>query len=142
MLQAMNTGHDRSLTTIHANTPRDSISRLETLVVFAGVDLPSRAIREQIAGAIHLIVQLKRLEDGSRKVVQVTEVAGMEGEVIVLQDIFTYQQEGFDEKRKILGRYAATGFIPKCATLLQQRGHEFSPEIFRTAPRVMQGGVR
>ncbi|HOT77080.1 MAG TPA: CpaF family protein, partial [Candidatus Wallbacteria bacterium] len=101
MLQAMNTGHDGSLTTGHANTPRDMIARLETMVMMAGMDLPVRAIREQISGAVNIIVQQTRLKDGSRKVVAVTEVQGMEGDTVVLQDIFVFEQQGLDEKGKI-----------------------------------------
>jgi len=121
MLQAMNTGHDGSLTTIHSNSPRDCLSRLETLVMFAGLDLPSRAIREQMASAIHIIVQQSRLSDGSRKITQVSEVTGMEGNVITLQDIFIYKQEGFADG-KVQGRYMATGFVPRFVQTLQARG--------------------
>ncbi len=122
MLQAMNTGHDGSLTTIHANSPRDALSRLETLVLMAEVDLPSRAIREQISSAINFIVQTARLVDGSRKVTHITEITGMEGNVITTQDIFIFKQEGFDEKRKIRGRFEATGNIPKFVEHLREKG--------------------
>lgn len=133
MLQAMNTGHDGSLTTLHANSPRDTMSRLETLVMFSGVDLPSRAIREQIGSAIDFVVQLKRFQDGSRKVIQVTEVTGMEGDVIVLQDIFTYRQDGTDSDGRIAGHFAPTGFIPKCIERLRQYNPSLSQKVFRTA---------
>ncbi|MBI2645702.1 MAG: CpaF family protein [Deltaproteobacteria bacterium] len=112
MLQAMNTGHDGSLTTIHSNSPRDCLSRLETLVMMAGMDLPSRAIREQIAAAIHLIVQISRFSDGSRKVVQISEVTGMEKDVITMQDIVVFKQKGLDPKGKVIGEYMFTGNIP------------------------------
>jgi pilus assembly protein CpaF len=103
MLQAMNTGHDGSLTTLHANTPRDAIRRMETMVMMAGYDLPQRAIREQISAAVHVIIQASRLNDGSRRVMNITEVVGMEGDIILLQDIFTFVQYGVDENRKIIG---------------------------------------
>ncbi len=131
MLQAMNTGHDGSLTTVHANTPRDAIARMETLVMFAGLDLPSRAIREQIASAIHIIVQTTRLSDGSRKVVAVSEVTGMEGQVLTLQDIFLFRQTGVDEKRKVVGQHVATGFVPKFVPKLEAMGIRLPQGIFR-----------
>ena len=106
MLQAMNTGHDGSMTTVHANTPRDALSRLETMVLMAGIDLPVRAIREQIASAVDLIVQQSRLKDGTRKITSITEVQGMEGDVIVMQDIFVFEQTGI-ENGKIVGRHEA-----------------------------------
>ncbi len=112
MLQAMNTGHDGSLTTIHANTPRDALARLETLVLMAGFDLPLRAIREQIASAITIIVQISRDKDGSRRVLNVSEITKMEGEIITLQDIFEFKQTGWDENEKIIGTYEPTGAIP------------------------------
>ena len=112
MLQAMNTGHDGSLTTIHANSPRDALARLETLVLMAGFDLPLRAIREQIASAINIIVQISRERDGSRKVMKVSEITKMEGDVITLQDIFEFKQEGWDAKDRIVGSFRATGGVP------------------------------
>lgn len=122
MLQAMNTGHDGSMTTCHANNPRDALSRLENMVMMAGFELPSSAIREQIASAIHLIVQQTRLADGSRKIVKITEVTGREGSTILLQDIFTFEQEGFDEKFHVIGHHTATGNIPKFVDELRQSG--------------------
>ncbi len=122
MLQAMNTGHDGSMTTCHANNPRDALSRLENMVMMAGFELPSSAIREQIASAIHLIVQQTRLPDGSRKIVKISEVTGREGSTILLQDIFTFEQEGFDEKFHVIGRHTATGNIPKFIDELRQAG--------------------
>jgi pilus assembly protein CpaF len=109
MLQAMNTGHDGSLTTGHANSPRDMLTRLETMVLMAGMELPAKAIREQIASAVDLIVQQSRLKDGSRKITYITEVQGMEGEVVTLQDIFIFEQTGVDESGRILGRLKPTG---------------------------------
>ena len=122
MLQAMNTGHDGSLTTAHANNPRDALSRLENMVMMAGYDLPSSAIREQIASAINLIVQQTRLPDGSRKIVAISEVTGRESNVILLQDIFKFEQEGFDEHKKVKGYHTATGNIPYFIDELRKSG--------------------
>lgn len=132
MLQAMNTGHDGSLTTGHANSPRDMIARLETMVLMAGMDLPVRAIREQIASAIDVIVQQSRLKDGSRKITHITEVVGMEGDVVVLQDIFVYEQTGMDNKGKVIGRHRATGIRPKCMEQLVASGMVLPPDIFES----------
>jgi len=122
MLQAMNTGHDGSMTTCHANNPRDALSRLENMVMMAGFELPSSAIREQIASAIHLIVQQTRLPDGSRKIVKISEVTGRESGIILMQDIFTFEQEGFDEKFRVVGHHTATGNIPRFIDELRQSG--------------------
>lgn len=130
MLQAMNTGHDGSLTTGHANSPRDMLSRLETMVLMAGMDLPVRAIREQIASAIDLIIHQSRLKDGSRKITHLTEVQGMEGEIITLQDIFLFRQEGYDQGGKVKGRILATGIRPKFLSKLEANGIVLPPEIF------------
>jgi pilus assembly protein CpaF len=130
MLQAMNTGHDGSMTTLHANTPRDAISRTETMVLMAGMDLPVRAIREQIASAINLIVQQARLKDGSRKIVAITEVQGMEGDVVVLQDVFAFEQTGLDERGKIVGQLRPTGIRPKFVELFEQYNIYLPPNIF------------
>ncbi len=132
MLQAMNTGHDGSLTTAHANTPRDMLARLEVMVLMSGMDLPSKAIREQIASAIHLVVQQTRFSDGSRRVINITEVTGMEGDVIQLQDIFRFQQEGFDENGKVKGNFTATGSIPEFYEDLRSRGLSVDMNIFST----------
>ncbi len=129
MLQAMNTGHDGGMTTLHCNSPRDALSRLETMVLMAGEDLPHRAIREQMSSAINLIVHQDRLRDGSRKVVQVTEVQGMEGDVIVLQDIFTFEQTGYEGGR-ILGGLRPTGVRPKFMELIEAAGLHLPPTIF------------
>ena len=131
MLQAMNTGHDGSLTTAHSNGPRDTLARLETMVLMAGMDLPIRAIREQIASAIDIIVHQSRFSDGSRRITHITEVAGMEGDVITLQDIFTFKQEGFDEAGKVAGRFIASGFVPRFYEELQRRGVSVDMGIFR-----------
>lgn len=132
MLQAMNTGHDGSLTTVHANNPRECIARLETLVMMAGMNLPQRAIREQIASAIDLVVQQSRLKDGSRKLVYITEVQGMEGEVVTLSDIFIFEQTGIDEKGKIIGKMRPTGIRPKFAEKFEAMGIHLPNEIFLT----------
>ncbi|MGK5086259.1 ATPase, T2SS/T4P/T4SS family [Bdellovibrionota bacterium FG-2] len=130
MLQAMNTGHSGSLTTLHANNPREALSRLETLVMMAGLNLPAKAIRENIASAVGLIIQQSRLADGSRRVTYITEVVGMQGEVVSLQDIFLYKQEGMDKKRKIIGRFVPTGFIPKFVEEMEQKGMKISRSLF------------
>jgi len=130
MLQAMNTGHDGSLTTGHANSPRDMLSRLETMVLMAGMELPVRAIREQIASAIDLIVHQARLKDGSRRITHITEITGMEGDVITMQDIFIFKQQGRDEKGRITGAVVPTGIKPKFAEKLMDAGTTLSPDIF------------
>jgi pilus assembly protein CpaF len=129
MLQAMNTGHDGSMSTGHANSPRDMLSRLETMVLMAGVDLPVRAIREQIASAVDLIVQQSRLKDGTRKIVNITEVQGMEGDVIVMQDVFVFEQTGIVEG-KIQGRLKATGIRPKFVEKFEVMGINLPPGVF------------
>lgn len=131
MLQAMNTGHDGSLTTVHANSPRDVVSRLETMVLMSGMELPSRAIREQIASAIDIIVHESRLADGSRKVTAITEVTGLEGQQIVMQDLFTFKQAGIDENGKILGEFKPTGAMPTFFDTLKYRGMNLDPGIFQ-----------
>ncbi|MEO0108101.1 MAG: CpaF family protein [candidate division WOR-3 bacterium] len=131
MLQAMNTGHDGSLTTIHANSPRDTLARLETLVLMAGVELPSRAIREQIASAINFIVQTARLNDGSRKITHITEITGLEGNsVFSLQDIFVFRQQGTDAGGRIIGRFTPTGTVPRFTERLRARGTKVPMEVF------------
>jgi pilus assembly protein CpaF len=130
MLQAMNTGHDGSLTTIHANTPRDTISRLQTMVLMSGMDFPIKVIREQIASAIDLIVQQARLRDGSRKIVQITEVQGMEGDVVVLQDVFRFVERGQDTSGKVYGDLLPTGIRPKFTPRLEVAGFYLPPDIF------------
>ncbi len=129
MLQAMNTGHDGSLTTAHANSPRDTLSRLETMCLMAGMDLPVRAIREQVAAAVDVIVQQARLRDGTRKIINVTEVQGMEGDVIVMSDIFAYEQQGI-ENGKIIGRLKPTGIRPKFYERIEAAGLSLPPNIF------------
>ncbi|MDP4105139.1 MAG: ATPase, T2SS/T4P/T4SS family, partial [Bacillota bacterium] len=130
MLQAMNTGHDGSLATGHSNSPRDMIARLETMVMFAGVELPVKAIREQVASAIDVIIQQTRLKDGTRKIVSITEVQGLEGDVIVLQDIFTFKQDSISPEGKIIGRLAPTGVLPKFYEKLNRSGIHIPNSIF------------
>jgi pilus assembly protein CpaF len=129
MLQAMNTGHDGSMSTGHANTPRDMLSRLETMVLMAGMDLPLKAIREQIASAVDLIVHQNRLKDGSRKIVAITEVQGMEGDVIVMQDIFVFEQTDVIEG-KIHGKLRPTGIRPKFVEKFEVAGIHLPPNVF------------
>ena len=133
MLQAMNTGHDGSLTTVHANSPRDVISRLETMVLMSGLELPSRAIREQIASALDLIVHESRLSDGSRKVTAISEIVGIEGSQLVMQDIFEFQQTGLGEGGKVLGHFRATVAVPTFLEELKARSLELDPAIFQPA---------
>lgn len=131
MLQAMNTGHDGSLTTIHANTPRDTLARLETMVMMSGMELPSKAIREQIASAINLIVQVARFTDGTRKVTKVTEIVGMESDTITLQDIFVFRHDGFDERGGVIGKHIATGIVPNFMEKLRTHGETLPSSIFK-----------
>ena len=133
MLQAMNTGHDGSLTTVHANSARDALTRIETMVAMAGFDLPSRALRHYISSALDVIVQLSRLSDGSRKVVSVQEVAGMEGDVVTMQEIFTFEQTGVDQHGKVKGRFRATGIRPKFAEKFRSMGIQIPNELFDAA---------
>ena len=130
MLQAMNTGHDGSLTTGHANSPRDMIARLETMVLMSGMKLPLQAIRSQIASAVDLIVQQSRLQDGSRKITHITEVQGMEGDVIVLQDVFKFEQNGLDSRGKVTGQFMFTGVKPKFVETLQKKGFDIPSNLF------------
>jgi pilus assembly protein CpaF len=130
MLQAMNTGHDGSMTTTHANSPRECVARLETLVMMSGLDLPLRAIREQIAGAVDLIVQIVRLSDGSRKIISITEVVGMQGDVISLAEIFKYKETGYDKNRKVLGQFQSTGTVPSFVQEIKDKGGHIPMEIF------------
>ncbi len=131
MLQAMNTGHDGSLTTIHANTPRDALSRIETMVAMSGVEIPERAVREQIASAIQLVIQLARLSDGTRRLVSVHEITGMEGLVVTTQEIFRFQRKGVAEDGRVLGSLVPTGIRPAFAEKLKQLGIELPRGIFR-----------
>ena len=131
MLQAMNTGHEGSMSTVHSNTPRDTISRLETLCLMSGLDLPVRVISKQISSAINLIVQQARLSDGSRKITHITELQGMEGETVLLQDIFLFEQKGRDADGKVIGQHRATGFRPKCVGELEAMGYKLPRNLFQ-----------
>jgi pilus assembly protein CpaF len=130
MLQAMNTGHDGSLTTVHSNTPRDTISRLETMSMMSGLDMPLSAIRKQIASALNLIVQLSRFPDGSRRITNISEVVGMEGEVVTMTDIFKFQATGVDQNRRIVGEFRATGLRPSFSHALEVSGLRLDHKLF------------
>jgi pilus assembly protein CpaF len=130
MLQAMNTGHDGSLTTVHANTTRDALYRLDTMVAMANLNLPEKAIRQQIASAINLLVQVTRLSDGARRVTAITELTGMEGEVITMQDIFLFERTGIGADGKVCGRFRATGIRPRCSERLAAAGIRLPPDMF------------
>src|SRR5687767_3051295 len=133
MLQAMNTGHDGSITTLHANTARDALSRLDTMISMASLDLPEKAMRQQIASAINVIIQVARMSDGTRKVISISEIVGMEGDVITMQDIFIFERQGIDENEKVLGKYKSTGIRPRFAERLKQYGIDLSQLLFANA---------
>ncbi|MDR6791232.1 pilus assembly protein CpaF [Pseudarthrobacter oxydans] len=142
MLQAMNTGHDGSLSTVHSNSPRDAVARLETLVLMAGMDLPLRAIREQIASAVNLIVQISRLRDGSRRITHVTEVQGMEGDIVTLQDAFVFDYSaGVDQQGRFLGKPVATGIRPRFIDRFEDLGIHVSPAVFATPAGAAPAGA-
>jgi pilus assembly protein CpaF len=137
MLQAMNTGHDGSLTTLHCNSPRDGISRLEVMVGMANANMGVRAIRQQISSAIDLFVHLARMPDGSRRVTHMTECVGMEGELVTTQDIFLFERTGMGEKGRVLGRFKPTGIRPKFSEKLRAWGYDFDADMFRTVVEVL-----
>jgi pilus assembly protein CpaF len=130
MLQSMNTGHDGSLTTIHANSPRDALYRLDTMVAMSNLNIPEKAVRQQVASAVNLIVQVMRLSDGTRKVTSITEVTGMEGEIVTIQDIFVFERTGLRRDGKVCGRFRATGLRPKCSERIATCGVHLSPDMF------------
>src|ERR671911_193244 len=136
MLQAMNTGHDGSLTTVHANTPRDALSRIETMIAMGATNLPERAMRQQIASAIQLVVQQTRLSDGSRKITSISEITGMEGDTISMQEIFVFEKVGVTQEGTVLGRFRATGVRPKCAERLKSSGVILPPDMFEGGTEV------
>jgi pilus assembly protein CpaF len=136
MLQAMNTGHDGSLTTVHANTPRDALARIETMIAMGTSNLPERAMRQQITSAIQLVVQQTRLSDGSRKVTSVSEITGMEGDVITMQEIFVFEKVGVTQDGKVIGRFRATGVRPKCCERLRASGIHLPPDMFEGVTEV------
>ncbi|MFA5940824.1 MAG: CpaF family protein [Sinimarinibacterium sp.] len=130
MLQAMNTGHDGSLTTIHANTPRDALSRIENMVAMTGLDLPATTVRQQVASAIQVVVQVERMEDGKRRVVGIQEIQGMEGAIITMAEIFHFRRRGVDKAGNVIGQFEATGVVPRFQQRFQQRGIEVDPSIY------------
>jgi pilus assembly protein CpaF len=136
MLQAMNTGHEGSLTTVHANSQRDALARIESMFSMANLNIPERAVRHQIASAIHAVVQIARLTDGARKVIAICEVTGVEGEVISMQDIFTFDRTGIDEAGKVRGIFRATGIRPKFADRLATGGCRLRPALFESRMEV------
>jgi pilus assembly protein CpaF len=143
MLQAMNTGHDGSITTVHSNSPRDTLSRIETMTLMAGMDLPVRVIREQMASALDMVVHLQRLRDGSRRVTQVSEVMGMEGDVVVLQDIYTFDYSaGIDQDGKFRGQLRSTGIRPSFSERLADYGISLDPSLFAVANMPRPGAAR
>ncbi|MGH7541309.1 MAG: CpaF family protein [Gemmatimonadota bacterium] len=140
MLQAMNTGHDGSLTTLHANTPRDALTRLETMVSMASLNLPEKGVKQQISSAIDLVIHVSRLSDGGRKIVSVTEIVGMEGDVVSMQDLFLFQREAVAADGKVVGRFRATGIRPKCAERLQEYGIDLAETLFANLGVASGGG--
>jgi pilus assembly protein CpaF len=130
MLQAMNTGHDGSLTTVHANTPRDALARIETMIAMGATNLPERAMRQQIASAIQLVVQQSRMSDGTRKVTSISEITGMEGDIITMQEIFVFEKAGVTQEGRVVGRFRATGIRPKCGERLKTAGIHLPPTLF------------
>jgi pilus assembly protein CpaF len=136
MLQAMNTGHDGSLTTVHANTPRDALSRIETMIAMGATNLPERAMRQQISSAIQLVVQQTRLSDGSRKITSVSEITGMEGDIITMQEIFVFEKMGVTQDGKVIGRFRATGVRPKCCERLKMSGIHVPADMFEGVTEV------
>jgi len=136
MLQAMNTGHDGSLTTVHANTPRDALSRIETMIAMGATNLPERAMRQQIASAIQLVIQQTRMSDGTRKVTSISEITGMEGDVITMQEIFLFEKLGVTQDGKVIGRFRATGVRPKCCERLKACGVHLPADMFEGVTEV------
>lgn len=130
MLQAMNTGHEGSLTTVHANTPRDAVGRLETMVSMSGVELPLKVVRQQISSAIHLVIQASRLIDGTRRVTSISEIVGMEGEIVTMQEIFQFRQDTVDKDGRVLGAFVASGIRPRSVSKLEAAGIRLSPDLF------------
>lgn len=135
MLQAMNTGHDGSMTIVHANTPRDALSRIEQMIGMSGIDISPKSARAQIASAIQVVLQLSRLSDGSRRVMSIAEVTGMEGEIILMQEIYRFERQGIDENGKVIGEMKPLGVRPKFAEILQARGIHLAPDLFDSYKR-------
>jgi pilus assembly protein CpaF len=136
MLQAMNTGHEGSLTTVHANSPRDALARIENMVSMANLNIPERAVRHQIASAVHAVVQIARLSDGTRKVITVSEITGMNGDLIAMQDIFEFERQSIDENGKVRGIFRATGIRPQFADRLATAGARLRPALFEAKVEV------
>jgi pilus assembly protein CpaF len=136
MLQAMNTGHDGSMTTVHANTARDALARIEQMIGMSGVDIPLRSARAQIASALNVVIQVSRLSDGRRKLMSLSELTGMEGDVITMQEIFRFKMSGRDEKGRVLGHFEATGIRPKFMSELADRGIALPADLFRPDQRI------
>jgi pilus assembly protein CpaF len=136
MLQAMNTGHEGSMTTIHANNPRDALSRVEQMIGMSGIDIPARSARAQIASAVNVVIQVSRLSDGRRKVTSLSELTGMEGDVVTMQEIFHFRQTGIGADGQVLGRFEATGIRPRFVDYLAARGIQLSAELFRPEARL------
>jgi pilus assembly protein CpaF len=136
MLQAMNTGHDGSLTTVHANTPRDALTRIETMISMGSMNLPERAMRQQIASAVQVVIQQSRMSDGTRKVTSVSEITGMEGDVITMQEIFCFEKLGVNQEGKVIGRFRATGVRPKVCERLKAAGVVLPPDMFEGVTEV------
>jgi pilus assembly protein CpaF len=130
MMQAMNTGHDGSLTTVHANSPRDALSRIETMMSMAGLDIPDKAIRQQVASAVNIVVQLARLSDGSRRLVSLQEITGLETDTISMQEIFRFTQLGVDDRGRVMGRFGPTGIRPRCSDRIKANGIDLEGSIF------------
>jgi pilus assembly protein CpaF len=136
MLQAMNTGHDGSLTTVHANSPRDALSRIETMIAMGATNLPERAMRHQIAAAVQIVIQQSRQSDGTRKVTSISEITGMEGDVITMQEIFLFEKMGVSPEGRVIGRFRATGVRPKCCERLKASGIHLPPDMFEGVTEV------
>jgi pilus assembly protein CpaF len=136
MLQAMNTGHEGSMTTVHANTPRDALSRLEQMIGMSGIDVPTRSARGQISTAINVVVQVTRLSDGRRKLVSLSEITGMEGDIITMQEVFRYRQTGVTADGQVQGRFEATGIRPRFMDQLQAHGIDLNPDLFRPEAKI------
>jgi pilus assembly protein CpaF len=136
MMQAMNTGHDGSLTTIHANTPRDALTRLETMLTMTGLDIPEKALRHQVCSAINVVIQLSRMSDGSRRMMSFSEITGMEGDTITMQEIFRFTQTGIDPTGKVLGRFGPTGIRPRFSDKLEAHGIYLSADVFDEEGRI------
>jgi pilus assembly protein CpaF len=134
MLQAMNTGHEGSITTLHANSPRDALARLETMILMAGIPLPTRAMREQVSSALQVVIQVGRLPDGNRRILSICEIVGMEGDVITMQDIFTFERLGLDARGETIGRFRATGVRPAFADRIEVSGFSLPPLLFDLKP--------